>query len=84
MYSFTNETDLGMYRSTLNTLSFCSNSFDALDISKTQISANVPLLVPTGTSTSPSIIFSSSDVQTGIYRNGATSIQLVMVQKCLE
>ena len=43
MYSFTNETGLGMYRNGSNKLSFCSNSVDAFDITNTEVYVNVPL-----------------------------------------
>jgi hypothetical protein len=76
MNSITNETDLGMYRSGASTLSFCSNSVDALDITNTRVTANVQLLVPAGSYTTPSIIFNSSEATTGIYREGVNTLSI--------
>ncbi len=65
-YSFSNDTDCGMYRSSTNTLGFSANGIESLTITGTYIAPATQILAASGSVGSPEYSF-TGDSNTGIY-----------------
>lgn len=74
-YTFSGDTDTGIYSVGANTIGITTNGVLALSISASVITAVLPFGFANGTAGSPSITF-SADTDTGFYRTGANSLGL--------
>lgn len=74
-FSFTNDTDIGMYRFGADDLGFATGGTLRLDISTTAVTSTLPWQGPSGSAGSPSLSF-SGDPNTGIYSAGADQLGL--------
>jgi len=70
---FSADTDTGIYRVGTDDLGLSTNGTLRLDVSTTAITSTLPIVLPNGTATAPSLTF-ASDTNTGIYRGGADQI----------
>lgn len=71
--SFTGNTNVGLYATT-NTMGVIAGGSSRFSVASTNIDASVPFRVlHSGSAATPSIIFSSSDTNTGLYYIGADS-----------
>lgn len=73
-YSFSNDTDSGMYRASANTVAFSCGGVNCLTITASEIDSNVPFVGPVGSVSDPTYSF-SGDTDTGHYRFGANTIR---------
>ena len=72
-YSFTNDTNTGIYRSTTDTLTFSTGGTGRVSINTTNVVTDLPIIGPAGTVSLPSYTF-NSDTNTGLYSYGADEI----------
>jgi hypothetical protein len=72
-YSFTADSNSGMYSVTDNTIGFSTNGTLRASMSSSGLISSVPIYVPQGTAAAPSITF-TTDTDTGIYKSGTDSI----------
>jgi hypothetical protein len=72
-YSFTGDTDTGLYRSASNSLSITLGGSEAISFSTTAVDANVPYYAANGSEGAPTYAF-GTDTDTGMYRFNTDSI----------
>lgn len=72
-FSFSGDTDTGIFRSTTNTLAITAGGTARLNIDTSSATATVPVLLPDGSSGSPALSF-SADTNLGLYRVGADNM----------
>jgi len=72
-YSFSADTDTGMFRSAADTIGFKTGGTSRLTLSTTALTSTLPWRGPAGSASAPAISFSGDD-DTGIFRDGANSI----------
>ena len=74
-YSFTSDTDTGIFRATTDTLALAAGGTSRLEISSSSILSNLRIIAPAGSNSSPSYIFAGSPT-TGIYSPGANQLAI--------
>jgi hypothetical protein len=74
-YSFTGDTDTGMFWNGANILGFSTGAANRMNISNNEISPTVPIRSINGSATAPTYSF-TGDPDTGIYWGGANTIDL--------
>lgn len=72
-YSFGNDSTSGWYRISSNTLGLSTNSTLRLTVANAAITSTVPVVVPVGSASAPSLTF-AGDTDTGIYQYGANDV----------
>lgn len=72
-YSFTSDTDTGMYLSGPNSVAISAGGSGRLFISTTAVSSTLPFRAPDGNSGAPGLTF-DSDTDNGFFRKGANNI----------
>lgn len=75
-YSFVGDTNTGMYLSAPDTLQLALGGANVLSVSATSVQSAKVVHVPDGVLASPVITF-TSDTNTGLFRSGADTVQLV-------
>lgn len=69
-YSFSGETNTGLYSVGANEIGFTTAGILRLSVSDSKITATIPIWASNGSAASPSISF-SGDINTGFYREGS-------------
>lgn len=72
-YSFYNDPDCGLYRSTTNTIAIATAGVARLAISDTSLTSSLPYVAPLGSVSAPGFAF-SGDLNTGIYSTGSDNL----------
>ena len=72
-YSFTGDTNTGIYSSAADTLNFTTSGTERFQINENTISSTLPLFVPVGSASAPSYSF-DGDTNTGIYSSSSSQI----------
>lgn len=72
-YSFTGDSDTGIYRSTTNTLALATGGTQRVTLDTTSLASTLPFYAPNGSISAPAYTF-SSDTNTGIYGSGSDAI----------
>jgi hypothetical protein len=72
-YSFTGDTNTGIYSSTADIIDFTAGGTNRLSIASTGVSSSVPVIHPLGSVSAPSITF-TGDTNTGMYSSTADII----------
>jgi len=72
-YSFTSDTDTGLFRSTTNTLDLSTGGTTRFTLNTTGLTTTLPFLSAAGTASAPTYTF-SGDNNTGMYNVGANVI----------
>jgi hypothetical protein len=72
-YSFSDDTDTGIYSDAANSMSFATGGTQRLDIDSGGIKGKVAFLAPDGSAGAPGLSF-DGDTDTGIYSVGANSV----------
>lgn len=72
-YSFTTDTDTGMYLSGANIVGLVAGGASRLLVSSTSIRSTLPIIAVTGTASAPSYCF-SGDTDTGMYSDPSTDV----------
>jgi len=75
-YSFSGDTDTGIWHSSANTIDFATAGVNRLSISTTSISIGLQFLSPAGALASPAYSF-TADNDTGIYNSGSGTLDFV-------
>jgi hypothetical protein len=70
-YSFSADTNTGIYTSAADTINFATNATNRLSINNASLTSTLPILAPDGTSSNPSISFQGTE-NTGIWRHTAS------------
>jgi len=74
-YTFTGDTNTGMYNASVDVIGFAANGNNRFNISNTYIEGNVPYIGQAGSAAAPTYSF-TADLNTGIYSAGADSLGL--------
>jgi elongation factor P hydroxylase len=72
-YTFTTDTNTGMYRHSSDVIGFAANGNSRFFVSNTYVEANVPFIAQNGSALAPSYSF-TSDLNTGMYNIGADQL----------
>lgn len=74
-YSFSGDTDTGIFSSGANTIDFATSGISRLQLTDTSLISTVPYLNANGSASAPAYAFSSS-TNTGLYSNGVSVLNL--------
>lgn len=74
-YSFSGDTDCGLYLDTTNQIAFAAGGTRRLLINVNSVETSVPVLVPAGSSGTPSLAF-ATDTDTGLYLEASNTINI--------
>jgi len=74
--AFESDDGNGIFLSTTDTVGIATNGFSRMTVSTTAVTSTLPVIVPDGTDAAPSVAFTGSGTDTGVYSPGVDQVAI--------